>query len=124
MDGSLGLNLRRQSFTNVNWCYLCKKNEEIVNHLLIHCEYSSGMWHLVLNLFGVLWAMPSNIQELLHCWRTQGWGHPKEAIWKVIPAFLTWNIWREENQCLFEDCESNVLRLKSSFLRSLLNIGL
>jgi hypothetical protein len=34
------------------------------------------------------WNMPSNIQELLHCWIVQGRGHSKEAIWKVISALL------------------------------------
>jgi hypothetical protein len=32
--------------------------------------------------------MPSNILKLLHYWKTQRLGHPKEAIWKVIPTPL------------------------------------
>jgi len=35
-----------------------------------------------------------------------------------------WSIWRERNRRLFEDSESNVLLLKSSFLRSLLDLAL
>jgi hypothetical protein len=40
-----------------------------VNHLLIHCEYASDLWRLVLNLFGVSWAMPCYIgyQESYSC---------------------------------------------------------
>ncbi len=34
-------NLRRQGLTLVNWCCLCKKNEKTVNHLFIHCEFTS-----------------------------------------------------------------------------------
>jgi hypothetical protein len=64
--------------------------------------------------------MPSNIQELLHCWIVQGRGHLKEAIRKVIPALLMCSIWREMNRRLLEDSETNVLFLKSSLLRSLL----
>jgi len=60
--------------------------KETVNYLLIHCEYTSDLWHLVLNLFGVSWAMPSNILELLYCWKIQGRGHPKEVIWEVVPV--------------------------------------
>jgi hypothetical protein len=67
-------------FTLVNWCCLCKNNEEIVNLYLIHSEYTSDLWYLVFNLFRFSWAMMSNILELLHCWKNQGWGHPKEAI--------------------------------------------
>jgi hypothetical protein len=64
--------------------------------------------------------MPNNIQELLHCWKVQGRGHPKEVIWKVILALLMWSIWRERNRRIFEKSETNVLFLKSSFLSSLL----
>ena len=72
-------NLRSQGFVLVNLCCLCNNNEETINHLLIHCEYTSDLWPLVLNLFGVLWALPSNILELLYFWKTQGWGHSQEA---------------------------------------------
>jgi len=70
-------NLKRQGFYIVNWCCLCKKDEETFNHLIIHCEYTVDIWHFVLNIFGV---MPSNILELLQCWKFQGRGHPKDSI--------------------------------------------
>jgi hypothetical protein len=110
--------LGRRGFTLVNWCCLCKKNKEIINHFLIHCEYTSDLWLLVLNTFGVSWAMPNNVQEWLHYWKIHGQGHSQEAIWKVIFVLLIWSIWRERNWRLFEGCKSNVLRLVSSFVRS------
>jgi hypothetical protein len=78
------------------------------------------IWHLVLMSFGVSWVTPGNVPQLLHCWKFLGHGYPREAIWKVIPALLMWSIWRERNRRIFEDSESNVLLLKSLFLRSLL----
>jgi hypothetical protein len=41
------------------------------------------------------------------------------AEWKVIPTLLM-----GKNRLLFEDCESNVLQFKSSFLKSLLDWGI
>ena len=42
-------NLRRRAFTLVNWFCLCKNkkiiNEETVNHILIHYEYTCDFWH-------------------------------------------------------------------------------
>jgi hypothetical protein len=55
-----------------------------INHLLIHREFTSKIWHLVLILFGVSWDMPSNILELLCCWKTRGWGYSKEVIWNFF----------------------------------------
>jgi hypothetical protein len=117
-------NLRRQGLILVNWCCLCKKSEETVNNLLLHCEFTRELWHLVLFLFGVLWIMSGTIVELLQCWKTQGRRQSKEAIWKVIPSLLMWTICRERNRHLFEDCETNVLHLKASFLSSLLDWAL
>jgi hypothetical protein len=114
-------NLMRRGLTLVNWCCLCKKSEETVNYFLIHCEFTSEIWHLVLTFFGVLWVMSSNVVELLQCWKTQGQGQSNEAIWKVIPTLLMQSIWRERNRCLFKDRESNVLKLKSFFLSALLD---
>jgi hypothetical protein len=93
--------LRRRGLTLLNWCCLCKKSEETVNHILIHCEFTKEMWHFDLILFGVSWVMPSNILELVQCWKMQGQSQSNEAIWKVIPTLLMWSIWRERNRCLF-----------------------
>ena len=38
-------NLKRWGFQLVNWCCLCKKDEETINHLLIHCESTVDIWH-------------------------------------------------------------------------------
>jgi hypothetical protein len=65
-------NLRRQGLMLVNWCCLCKKSEETINHLIIYYEFTSEIWNSVLILLGVSWVMPSNILEMLHCWKTQG----------------------------------------------------
>jgi len=116
-------NLKRRELTLVNWCCLDKKSEETINHLLIYCEFTRELWHLVLILFGVSWIMPGTILELLHCWMMQGWRQSKEAIWKVIPSLRMWTIWRERNSHLFEDCETNVLLLKASFLQLPFKLG-
>jgi hypothetical protein len=117
-------NLRRREFQLINRCCLCKKDEETINHLFHHCEFSVDIWHLVPISFGVSWITPGNVPQLLHCWKFIGHGHHREAFWKVIPALLMWSIWRERNRWIFENSESNVLLLKSSFLRSLLDWAL
>jgi hypothetical protein len=89
-------NLKRRGFQLINRYCLCKKDEEIINHLLLHCEFSVDIWHLVLISFGVSWVTPGNVSQLLQCWKFFRHGHPREAIWKVIPALLMWSIWREK----------------------------
>ena len=44
----------------VNWCCLCRCEEETVDHLLIHCKYAYTLWSEVLRFFGVQWVMQKN----------------------------------------------------------------
>ena len=49
----------------VNWCCLCKCDEETVDHLLLHCKFASALWSEVLIMFGVQWVMLDIIVSLL-----------------------------------------------------------
>jgi hypothetical protein len=42
----------------VEWCCMCKKSKESIDHLLIHCNEVRELWSFILNLFGVKWIMP------------------------------------------------------------------
>ena len=50
--------LWNKGVTVVDWCYMCKRSGESVNHLLLHCLIASEWWTLVWALFGLLWVMP------------------------------------------------------------------
>jgi hypothetical protein len=70
-------------------------------------------------LFGVSWAMPSSIMEMLECWQGNFGKHKNFLIWKVIPHCLMWSIWHKRNGRIFEDCERSYVEIKFFFLRSL-----
>ena len=61
-------NLVKKNLPLVNWCCLCRCEEETVDHLLIHCKYAHTLWSEVLRLFGVQWVMPKNVASLLSAW--------------------------------------------------------
>ena len=60
-------NLRRRKVCVIDWCFMCKRAGEMVDHLLLHCEYARELWSLVLCLFGVHWVMPSTVLGMLVC---------------------------------------------------------
>ena len=37
----------------LDWCYMCKRNGESVDHLFLHCPFAMDLWSMVLGLFGV-----------------------------------------------------------------------
>ena len=58
-------NVQRRGVAVANRCYLCGKEEENCNHLLLHCGFSRAVWHLLISLFGVSWVLPHTVKDLL-----------------------------------------------------------
>jgi hypothetical protein len=52
----------------VDKCFLCKRDGESVNHLLLHCDVASTMWNNIFTRFGMSWVMPSRVIDLFACW--------------------------------------------------------
>ena len=46
-------NLVKKNLPLVNWCGLCRCDEEIVDYLLLHCSFAHALWSGVFLLFGV-----------------------------------------------------------------------
>jgi hypothetical protein len=42
----------------MDWSCMCKKNREIIDHLMLRCEMAREMWVSVFHPFGLEWIMP------------------------------------------------------------------
>jgi hypothetical protein len=58
-------NLRKRNVVVVEWCYMCKKSGEFIDHFLFHCEVAHDLWSYILTLFGVEWIMSQRVLDLL-----------------------------------------------------------
>jgi hypothetical protein len=58
-------NLRKRNFIMVDWCFMYKKSEKSIEHLLLHCEVARDLWSSLFNMFGVVWVVPRRVRELL-----------------------------------------------------------
>jgi hypothetical protein len=93
--------LRKRNIILVSWCCMCKTDGETIDHLLLHCPVAYDLWSFVFSMFGVQWAMPSRVLDLLACWQGR-FGRLRSAeIWKAIPHCLMWCLWRERNSRIF-----------------------
>ena len=62
------VNLWRRKIVVIEWCYMCKRNVETTDHLLIHRDAASELWRCVFSIFGVQWVMHGAVKELFACW--------------------------------------------------------
>jgi hypothetical protein len=60
-------NLRKQRVIVVDWCCMCMKSEELVNHLLLYCEIASALWNTIFNCVRLAWVMPNWVVDLFAC---------------------------------------------------------
>jgi hypothetical protein len=114
-------NLRNRGFIIPNWCCMCLRNGESIDHLFLHCLVAADLWSLVFGLYGVQRVMPRSVLDLFHCWLGQLGRHDYALVWKMIPHCVIWCLWRERNARLFDDLERHLPKLKLFFFHTLLD---
>ena len=51
------IQLKRRVWNLLNRCYMCKREEKMIDHMLMHYSQARILWQLVFSLFGVTWVM-------------------------------------------------------------------
>jgi len=112
-------NLRKRNIVVIEWCCMCKKKGESIDHLLLHCDTARELWSFMFSLFGIEWVMPQSVLDLLTTWGAfRGHGLAKN-VWRLVPHCVLWSIWRERNARLFEDVETVMVVLRKRLLNTL-----
>jgi hypothetical protein len=111
-------NLRKRNLIIVDRCCLCKRDEESVDHILLHCDLASALWNNIFSRFGISWVMPRSVFDLVACWWKSGRSGSATS-WKMVPICLFWCIWRERNLRCFENLESSLEEVIELFLHTL-----
>jgi hypothetical protein len=111
-------NLRKRKIIIVDRCYLCKRDGESVDYLLLYYDVASTLWHHVFSRFGMSWVMSRRVIELFACWWKPG--RPRSAaVWKIVPVCILWCVWKERNLRCFEHMENSKEDIVASFLHML-----
>ena len=102
----------------INGCGMCKKDEESIANLLLHCESAQVLWNTFFSGFGLAWVMPRGVVNLLHCWWS-GVRSCSTMVWKMVPLCIMWCLWSERNGRFFEDSEKSLGDLVHFFFTTL-----
>jgi hypothetical protein len=100
--------LRKMNVVVTEWCCMCNKSGESIEHLLLHCEVSCDLWSYIFTLFGVKWIMPRMVLELTSWGVSYGYGLAKKVC-QLVSLCLMWCIWREQNVLHFENVETSMV---------------
>ncbi|KAK9266438.1 hypothetical protein L1049_007440 [Liquidambar formosana] len=86
------------------WCVLCKKEGESVDHLFLHCDISIALWQRLFNLANLSWVRPQHSYSLLEV-EFRGFSRSKRAkvLWNSVVLAIFWAIWIERNSRIFRD---------------------
>ena len=82
----------------INRCNLCKDNEALADHILIHCARTRELWTFLLSSFGLVWVFLDLVRNLLLEWKVKDLGKKRRVVWRLVPICLFWYIWVERNQ--------------------------
>ena len=117
--------LKHRGRALANRCFLCKEDEEDINHLLLHCKKVRMLWDLFLSIVGTSWVFLDSVIQTLLSWHGAPVGKKRKNIWIAAPLCLFWTVWQNRNMVVFENRATSDQRTKFIFLsklRSLANI--
>jgi len=63
------IRFKRRNFSLASRCVMCFHEEELIDHLFVHCKCVSSLWALALSLMGISWVQSSNVKDVLVAWR-------------------------------------------------------
>ena len=100
---------------------MCRCSDQIVDHLLLHCNTSFELWSFTFQSFGIQWVLsrrPRRVMDLLFEWRNW-FGKHDSRVWNLVPLCLMWTLWTERNSRTFEDTAITMDHLKGALVNSL-----
>ena len=79
------------------------------------------IWSFMFNIFGIQWVIPGGVPDLLACWGNSCHSIRIRKVWDMVPLCVFWCIWWERNSRSFEGKERNLMEVKGTVLRTLLD---
>jgi len=97
-------NLRNKGFIGPSRCPMCREEEETINHLFNSCEWANHLWSWMEGTLCATNRDRGSIFNTILNWRSIFSNNQRvNNIWKIMPGFLLWTVWKERNRRIFQD---------------------
>ena len=83
-------------------CYMCRKTNESIEHILNNCEIVEIMWNGIARTFMQTDRDSTNINTTIIKWWKGGFkSEVLNRAWRLSLGFILWGIWKERNHRIF-----------------------
>ena len=83
--------LKKRGRPLANRCYLYEE-EEILNHVLVHCSKARVLWELILAIVGFGWVFPFSVRQMILAWQGTKVGKKHKKVWITALFCLFWTV--------------------------------
>lgn len=89
-------------------CPLCYQALETVEHLLLNCNFTRQLWHLISGIWEIdfQWSFDS-LESALLAWIN------RQSIHSSFPLYFFWGLWKMRNMILFDDFKLSLQHARS-----------
>ena len=99
-----------------SWYALCRRANESIDHILLHCDFAKHIWSKALVLFGLVGVFPKKWSDFLIIkWYFKQSSKRTKHLWRFSILAIAWLIWSERNRRIFEDKISDPLDIWELF---------
>ncbi|CAN1808097.1 hypothetical protein LINPERHAP1_LOCUS25286 [Linum perenne] len=91
-----------------------------IDHMFIHCDYSSSVWNRLSSTLSIIGPRSSTIQELFLAWKGLNCVPRFTDAMKVLLHAYCWFVWLERNERIFKERSRDS---RHTFVRIMLNVG-
>ncbi|XP_026398920.1 uncharacterized protein LOC113294758 [Papaver somniferum] len=100
--------VRKKVFSTVSKCYLCGKDQDTMDHILWHCNFSKAVWHWLCGVFYC--PVPINFEEILSFAKQKN--PAVKEVWYICAFNVMVELWLTRNSVLHEDATPSVDKIK------------
>ncbi|KAK2637742.1 hypothetical protein Ddye_025537 [Dipteronia dyeriana] len=92
-------------------CPLCNSCVESIDHLFLNCFWSSLLWRMCMEWWGVQCCLNNSVKLWLEEWSGLCPAFKHERAWNSLFCAIIWSIWESKNKRVFDNIEPNVLKV-------------
>ncbi|KAL1194497.1 hypothetical protein V5N11_010404 [Cardamine amara subsp. amara] len=102
-------------------CCLCSQLEEIKDHLLLTCVFSSQIWGQILTRLSSLTTLFHNWNDSMD-WSKDNSSHVPAILRKLVPQATIYHLWKQRNNVVHNHISIPTLSIFKSLDREIRNI--